>query len=182
MILEIKHVSTTTCTCGARPPQCVEYVAHVDGDIALELLADGAAAAAARGGGRGGWLRLAIDVMEVMEACGGVLERNGTIGAPSPLRRDGHVRATTIDVCWRRGSAGGCWRWRRPTRGSLRTTPLVPRRERRGAGELGRAAADKNWCVPQIQVKVVSGEFIDRTGVVVELQVPPRWPRRLAAS
>ena len=60
--------STTTCTCGARPPQCVEYVAHVDGDIALELLADGAAAAAARGGGRGGWLRLAIDVMEVMEA------------------------------------------------------------------------------------------------------------------
>jgi len=29
---------------------------------------------------------------------------------------------------------------------------------------------DVNWCVPRIQVKVVSGEFIDRIGVVTELQ------------
>jgi hypothetical protein len=33
------------------------------------------------------------------------------------------------------------------------------------------AAQTSNWCVEKIEVKVVSGEYIDRTGVVVSLKV-----------
>ena len=32
------------------------------------------------------------------------------------------------------------------------------------------SAPTANWCVEKIEVKVVSGEYIDRTGVVVTVQ------------
>jgi hypothetical protein len=46
-------------------------------------------------------------------------------------------------------------------------TPATP-----GGDHLARPAAQtSNWCVEKIEVKVVSGEYIDRTGVVVSLKV-----------
>ena len=44
-------------------------------------------------------------------------------------------------------------------------TPATP-----GGEQMSRPSAQtSNWCVEKIEVKVVSGEYIDRAGVVVAL-------------
>ena len=46
-------------------------------------------------------------------------------------------------------------------------TPATPGSEFARGG--AAAPQTKNWCIRNIEVRVVSGEFIDKTGIVVEL-------------
>lgn len=48
-------------------------------------------------------------------------------------------------------------------------TPATPGSELGGGGAGRSAPQTKNWCIKNIEVRVVSGEFIDKTGIVVEL-------------